>query len=240
LLILGIETSTPHSSVCLATPEGTLATASLGLAQRHGEFVTPAIDFCLRQSGKKVDDITGVVVGIGPGLYTGLRVGLVSAKAFATARHLPVVGLSGLDVLAFQVRHVRRLVCAAMDARRGEVFWAFYRPAPGGIQRVSELSIGAPETLAAEIESSRDECLVVGDGGLRYRKLFEDADAAVAGGGTAWPQASQLAELAIPRFVREETQTPYEIAPIYLRVADAKIGWEQRGRMRGGDSRTGR
>jgi tRNA threonylcarbamoyladenosine biosynthesis protein TsaB len=240
MLILGIETSTPHSSVCLATLDGVLASASLGVPQRHGEFVAPAIDFCLRQAGSVVDDITGVVVGTGPGLYTGLRVGVMSAKAFATARRLPIVGLSGLDVLAFQVRHVRRLVCAAVDARRGEMFWAFYRPAPGGIQRVTDLRIGAPDMLAAEIEGAAEECLVVGDGGLRFRRALEDAGATVGGTGTAWPLASHLAEIAIPRFIREETHNAHEIHPIYLRVADARIGWEKRGRMRGGDPKAAR
>jgi tRNA threonylcarbamoyladenosine biosynthesis protein TsaB len=234
VLILALDTSTPHSSVCLAREGEVVASASLGAKQRHGEFVAPAIDFCLTQSGLTVQDVSGVAVGIGPGLYTGLRVGLVTARAFASARQLPVVGLSGLDVLAFQVRYVRRLICAAVDARRGELFWAFYRTVPGGVQRVSELRIGAPEILAAEIEGAGDECLVVGDGVFRAAELLADAGALLGGTSTAYPEASHLAELAIPRFVREETVRPNELEPIYLRVADARIGWETRGRRRGG------
>jgi tRNA threonylcarbamoyladenosine biosynthesis protein TsaB len=88
------------------------------------------------------DRVTGVAVGLGPGLFTGLRVGIATAQTFAAARHLPVVGLSGLDVVAFEARYVRRLLCVALDARRGEVFHAFYRAAPGGVQRQSELQVG--------------------------------------------------------------------------------------------------
>lgn len=235
MLILGIETSTPHSSVCLASNGAIVASASLGRRQRHGEFITPAIRFCLDQAGLDVADVTGVAVGTGPGLYTGLRVGVVTAKTFAAARRLPVVGLSGLDVLAFQVRHVRRLVCAAVDARRGELFWAFYRWVPGGVQRATDLRIGSPQRLAGEIAGSGEECLVVGDGGLRYEDVLTgDGHAHVGGLGTAFPDAEHLVELAIPRFVREETIRPEELAPLYLRVADAKIGWETRGRIRGG------
>lgn len=235
MLILGIETSTPHSSVCLASNDTILASAGVGRRQRHGEFVVPAIEFCLAQAGVAVADVTGVAVGIGPGLYTGLRVGIVTARTFAAARRLPTVGLCGLDVLAFQVRHVRRPICAAVDARRGELFWAFYRCIPGGVQRATELRTGSPQRLAGEIEASGEECLVVGDGGHRYADVLTgDGRAQVAGLGAAFPDAGHLVEIAIPRFEREETIRPAELEPLYLRAADAKIGWEARGRVRGG------
>lgn len=240
MLILSIETSTPRSSVALADHEGVVASASLGLGRRHGRFVAPAVRFCFEQVAVGADDVTGVAVGVGPGLYTGLRVGLATARAFATARRLPTVGLCGLDVLAFQMRYVRRLLCAAVDARRGEVFWAFYRPAPGGVQRLTELRVGAPEKLAGEIEAVGEDCLVIGDGGVRYRRQVLDAGADVAGAEVAFPEASDLATLAIPRFVREETQRPDELEPLYLREADARIGWETRGRLRGGTGGAGR
>ena len=135
MLVLGLETSTARSSVALVDTDRVVASASLGVARRHGEFVAPAIAFCLEQAGIEVDRIHGVAVGVGPGLFAGLRVGLATAQTFASARQLPVVGLSGLDVLAFRARYTRRTICAVLDARRGELFWAFYRAAPGGVQR---------------------------------------------------------------------------------------------------------
>lgn len=234
MLILGIESSTPRSSVALADEDRVVASASLGVDRRHGEFLAPAVDFCLRQAGRTVDDVTGVAVGLGPGLYTGLRIGIATGQAFASARQLPVVGMAGLDVLAFQARHVRRLICAAIDARRGELFWAFYRCAPGGVQRQTELRVGAPEKLCGEIEGAAEECLVVGDGGMRHHDALVAVGAEVAGSTTAWPDAADLVELARPRFVREETLQPRELEAIYLRHADARIGWQTRGRMAGG------
>lgn len=234
MLILAIESSTPRSSVALVDETTVVASASLGIDRRHGEFLTPAIAFCLRHAGADVGDVTGVAVGVGPGLYTGLRVGVATATTFAAARGLPVVGLSGLDVLAFGQRHTRRLICAAIDARRGELFWAFYRPAPGGVQRETELTVGAPERLTGEIESLGESCVVVGDAGLRHPEAFEAVDTQLAGSAVAWPDAADLGELARPRFIREETQRPGELEVLYLRHADARIGWETRGRMRGG------
>ncbi len=235
MLILAIETSTARSSVALVSHDEVLATAGLGVAQRHGEFVAPAIDFCLRQAGATPRDVTGVAVGLGPGLYTGLRVGIATAQAFAMARSLPMVGMSGLDVLAFQTRHVRRPVIATLDARRGELFWAMYRAAPGGVQRETDLRVGRPDELSAELQSLGEECLVIGDGAARYRDEFDDlhlVDLAIDGRGQ--PDAADLATLAVPRFIREETSRAGSLTPLYLRHVDAKIGWQQRGRLVGG------
>ena len=236
MLVLGIETSTPRSSVALADEHGLVAAAGLGVPRRHGEFVAPAIRFCLEQAGVGLDKVSGVAVGLGPGLYTGLRVGIATAQALAAARELPVVGMSGLDVLAFRERYVRRLICACIDARRGELFWAFYRTTPGGVQRIGDLEVGRPERLAAEIDEQGEECLVVGDGGIVAATHLREVGAEVAGVDNASPEAAELAELAVPRFIREETQRAPELRPIYLRQADARIGWQERGRLRGGEA----
>ena len=234
MLVLGLETSTSRSSVALVDADRVVASASLGIPRRHGEFIAPAIRFCLEQAQIDVERIGGVAVGVGPGLYTGLRVGIATAQTFAAGLHLPVVGLSGLDVLAFQVRSTSRPICAAIDARRGEVFWAFYRSSPGGVQREGELMIGRAEQLAAEIQSYGEDVLVVGDGALTHREVLAETDAILGGTANGWPEAAGLAELALPRFVREETIRPDQLRPIYLRQADARIGWEVRGRLRGG------
>ena len=234
MLLLGLETSTARTSVALVEQDHVLASASLSKPRMHGKYLLPAIRFCLDQAGVDVDRIHGVAVGLGPGLFTGLRVGIATAQTFAAARQVPTVGLCGLDVLAFQVRYSNQPICATIDARRGELFWAFYRSSPGGVQRETDLTVGRADELAAEIEAQGDEVLVVGDGVLAYREQLDVPGAELAGPDVAWPDAADLAELALPRFVREETVRPDQLQPIYLRQADVLIGWEQRGRLRGG------
>ncbi|MFP4634546.1 MAG: tRNA (adenosine(37)-N6)-threonylcarbamoyltransferase complex dimerization subunit type 1 TsaB, partial [Nitriliruptoraceae bacterium] len=112
MLVLSLETSTSRTSVALVEHDHVLASASLGRPRGHGRFLAPAIRFCLDQADVDVDRIHGVAVGLGPGLYTGLRVGIATAQTFAAARQLPTVGLCGLDVLAFRVRYTRRTICA--------------------------------------------------------------------------------------------------------------------------------
>lgn len=233
MLILAFEASTARSSVALIEAGVPVASASLGRPRRHGEFLAPAARFCLTQAGVTTDQVTGVAVGTGPGLFTGLRVGIATAQTFAGALHLPVVGVSGLDVLAFRARFTRRLICAVIDARRGELFWALYRPSPGGVQLIGELQVGPTDRLVADLEGTGERCLVVGDTGTADREaLGRVADLA----GPSSPDAADLGELVHPRFVREETQRPDELRPVYLRQADATIGWQQRGRLAGGEA----
>ena len=234
MLILGIETSTSASSVCLGSERGVLAAASLGRANAHGEFLAPAIDFCLRQARTDVTALAGVAVGLGPGLFTGMRVGIATAQTLAHARRLPVVGLPSLDLLAFGARHVRRVVCSVLDARRGELFWAFYRPAPGGLQRVSDFRVGPPPKLAGEVEALGDDVLCIGDGAGVNQALLESAGAEVGSPSTVRPGAEALVELSLPRFLREETQRPEDLRPVYVRKADARINWRNRGALLGG------
>ena len=234
MLVLGIETCTSHTSVCLATEKGVLASCELGRVNAHGAFVAPAIEFCLEHAQVPMSAVSGVAVSLGPGLFTGMRVGIATAQMLAHARRLPVVGLNSLDLLAFPVRHVRRLICAVIDARRGELFWAFYRSAPGGVQRVTEFRVGPPEKLAGEIEALPDDVLCIGDGAIAQRALLESTQAEVGSTSMGYPTAQALVELSLPRFIREETQRPEDLHPIYIRKADAKINWQNRGALHGG------
>jgi tRNA threonylcarbamoyladenosine biosynthesis protein TsaB len=234
MLVLGIDTSTPQSSVCLGTERGLVASAALSRTQSHAEFLAPAIDFCLRQAGLGAGAVNGVAVSLGPGLFTGMRVGIATAQMLAHARRLPVVGLASLDLLAFPVRHVRRLVCSVLDARRNELFWAFYRPVPGGVQRITEFRVGPSGKLAGEIEASTDDVLCIGDGAIATRALLESVGAEVGAYDSAYPTAQSLVELALPRFLREDTQRPEDLHPVYIRKPDARISWQNRGALFGG------
>lgn len=239
MLVLGIETCTPHTSVCLANENGVVASCELGRSNAHGSFVAPAIAFCLEHAQLSMDAVAGVAVSLGPGLFTGMRVGIATAQMLAHSRRLPVVGLNSLDLLAFPARHVRRLICAVIDARRGELFWAFYRSAPGGVQRVTEFRVGPPQKLAGEIEAVPDDVLCIGDGALAHRALLESTQAEVGSPSMAHPTAQALVELSLPRFIREETQRPEDLRPIYIRKADAKINWQNRGALHGGKAVAG-
>jgi len=232
MLVLAIETSTPQTSVALGSRQGILAEATVSWGSAHGEVLAPSIERLGAWSQVRVSQVSGIAVGVGPGLFTGLRVGVSTARALAQVLRVPVVGIPSLDVLAFAVRHARWRIGAVTDAKRGEVFYAFYRPVPGGVTRETEYAVGPPSRLAAELEAAREETLLVGSGALLYRRQLEEVGTTVelASMSTAFPHAASLLELALPRFEREEGVRAEAIVPMYLRKSDAEIGWTARAR----------
>ncbi|MGD9792741.1 MAG: tRNA (adenosine(37)-N6)-threonylcarbamoyltransferase complex dimerization subunit type 1 TsaB [Acidimicrobiia bacterium] len=228
MLILGIESATQQVGCAIGGHEGVIAHFESSKGRRHAETLVPAIDFVRRQACIDLSEISVVAVDIGPGLFTGMRVGIATAKAFAHALRVPMIGISSLDLLAFPVRHTSRVIVTAIDARRGELFFAFYRQVPGGVQRISDHLLGSPSDLAAEIEALDHDCLCVGDGALRYRDKLEGRGVEFGEQWLAHPSAGPLVQLAHARALREDWVNSWEIEPLYLRKPDAEINWVSR------------
>ncbi|MFN2388328.1 MAG: tRNA (adenosine(37)-N6)-threonylcarbamoyltransferase complex dimerization subunit type 1 TsaB [Actinomycetota bacterium] len=235
MLVLGIETSTPQASVAIGSEQGVVASALVARGASYNEFLLPAIRFCLDQAGLGYRNLGGVAVSLGPGLFSGMRVGVATAKAVAQALSLPIVGMASLDLVAFDVRHTSKTICAVLDARRAEVFHATYRSSPGGIQRMSPYQVDSPERLVVGLASRPGDVLLVGNGALLYRDVFEEAGHMVefASMRDSFPDASALVELALPRLFRQEFDSLYDLTPLYLRRSARPIEWA---RVRGARS----
>jgi tRNA threonylcarbamoyladenosine biosynthesis protein TsaB len=229
MLILGIDTATDQVGCALGDHDGVLAQIHVRAPRRHAEALAPQIQTLCAQAGVTLDRVGAVAVDVGPGLFTGLRVGFATATTMATALEVPMVGVTSLDLLAHAAHLTDRLLAAVVDARRGEVFTALYRPVPGGVQQVSEPVVVRPEELASELVARAEECLLVGDGARRHREVFADVDRAHIGGPElAHPSATVLVGLAHAKAVREQFVAPRELSPVYLRGADVQKHWEQR------------
>jgi tRNA threonylcarbamoyladenosine biosynthesis protein TsaB len=229
MLILGIETATEQVSVAIGGHEGVLGLVEVCRGRRHAETLAPAIEFVCTQADVRLDEISVVAVDVGPGLFTGMRVGLASAKALAQALRVPMIGMSSLDLLAYPLRHTGRTVVAVIDARKGELFYAFYRPVPGGVQRVLEPRCGTIDDLIAEVMARSDDVICVGDGALRHRdEIVAELRCEMAEQFLSRPSAAPLVQLAHARALREEWVNPWEIQPLYMRLPDAQINWSVR------------
>jgi tRNA threonylcarbamoyladenosine biosynthesis protein TsaB len=229
MLILGIETATERVSVAIGGHEGVLGMFEVTRGRRHAETLTPAIDFVCRQADVVLDEISVVAVDMGPGLFTGMRVGLASAKAIAQALRVPMIAISSLDLLAYPLRRTDKVIAAVIDARKGEIFYALYRQVPGGIQRVSEPTAGRVDDLVADLLARGQEVVCVGDGAIRYQEeIAAGHRVEIAEQFFAYPSSAPLVQLAHSKALREEWVNPWEVEAMYLRKPDAEINWSTR------------
>ncbi|MEU3019502.1 tRNA (adenosine(37)-N6)-threonylcarbamoyltransferase complex dimerization subunit type 1 TsaB [Nocardiopsis sp. NPDC007018] len=214
MLLLAFDTATPAVTAAIGetTSDGTFslrASASSVDARRHGELLTPTIQNLLTASGLVLGDIDHIAVGVGPGPYTGLRVGLATGHALADALGVPCHGVTTLDALAFATRRTGPFL-GMTDARRKEVFWARY---DDHLTRVGEVRVDRP----AEIDTGG--LPLVGDGARMYAEVLGADPEDTAALEPLHPDAAAMAELALLRLRRGE-ELP-EPAPLYLRRPDA-------------------
>lgn len=229
MLLLAIDTATPQIGVALGSADGIVGQVRLVQGRRHAEALAPAVGYLLREAGCGPSDLAAIAVGVGPGLFTGLRVGVTTATVMAQALRVPVVPVPSLDLVAYPLRFTPRSLVAVTDARRGEVYYAVYRPVPGGIQRTTEYRVAPPEKLAAELEASGDGVLLAGDGASLYRDLLARVERVeFASAAYHYPSPTALVELGCARYRREEFARPLDVRPIYLRKSDAEINWDSK------------
>ncbi len=207
-MLLALDTSTPLVSVALAQDGEVLTAATSERPMQHGEQLAPMIGRALTEVGALRQDVTAVAVGVGPGPYTGLRVGIVTARTFALALGIPAYGVCSLDVLAAAAvdRGVAEPFVATSDARRKELFWAAYDE--DGV-RTDGPAVGRPDAL---VEHLGRDLLVVGAGPELYPGAFGRTD------GPGRPDAATLALV-----VSEERAELLDPEPIYLRRPDAAV-----------------
>jgi tRNA threonylcarbamoyladenosine biosynthesis protein TsaB len=226
--ILGIDTATDVVGVAIGIDGAPVATQQLTGRRRHAEQLVPSIRSLCDESGVALDRLDAVAVGVGPGSFTGLRVGVTTAKVLAFALGLPVVGVSSLDLVAHPLRHTDRQVVAILDARRREVFHAWYRPDRGDLRRVRDDAVDVPDTVRAHLARAGVDLLLAGDGAERYGDVFRTLPRArLAGPAFAAPSPVALVELATELVRRGAVESAAALRPRYGRESDAVINWEQ-------------
>jgi tRNA threonylcarbamoyladenosine biosynthesis protein TsaB len=222
--ILAIESATPGSSVALFEGREAVAYAARVDRRGHAEFLVPAIDFCFDQAGWSPSDLDGIAVDVGPGLYTGMRVGLASAQGLGATLGIPIVPVSALDALALDAATGRRHIWSVVDVRRGEVALASYRPVPGGVVKDGTAELVDPDGLRARLDSDPADTLVVGDVAVLPEGTLRGLHR-VKTGRPRYPSARAVAEIAAGRLERDDVPHPEEVRPTYLRDPDVTLNW---------------
>ncbi len=223
-LILAIDNSTMYGNVALTSPEGLLAERTLLSRLTHSKRLLGSLDDILKESDLEWHQLDAIAVCLGPGSFTGLRIGLSTVKGIAMATDLPLIGISSLDGLANQLPFAKQQICTILDARKHEVYAAFYKSNESGeVERTSDYLALPPEELLGQIDQPT---IFVGDGVNVYGDLLRESlgdKALFAPEHIIFPRAASIGKLALRSFHEKQFLDPASAVPLYIRASDAEI-----------------
>ncbi|NVN97789.1 MAG: tRNA (adenosine(37)-N6)-threonylcarbamoyltransferase complex dimerization subunit type 1 TsaB [Geobacteraceae bacterium] len=220
--ILTIDTSTNVFSIALSQGTTLLAAHFDEIGKAASAKIPMYVETLLQTAGTNVRSIDAFAVTVGPGAFTGVRVGIAFVKGLALATGRPVIALSSLELLAMNAKGSDLPVCAMFDARKGEVYAAIY-DLKSGMQLLRPESAIAPEKLLDEL---KEPMLFIGDGALRYREMIIEKLGTLAyftADDLNIPKASAGIPLAYTAFTSGNTTSPLELQPRYHRLSEAEV-----------------
>jgi tRNA threonylcarbamoyladenosine biosynthesis protein TsaB len=222
--ILAVDTATRCCSAAVLVGERLAAETAVRSEHTHSEHLIGMVQEVLKSAGLKLQAINGMAVSIGPGSFTGLRIGISTIQGLALAGGIPCVGVSSLEALAGAALPWPQGICALIDARKGEVYAGRYRERNGGLEQLAPEQVLPLEVLLRTIDGPH---LFIGDGAERYQGRIQTSLgdlARFAPPERNFPRAGTLARLAQPRLaVRAGTLDASLLVPSYLRQSDAEL-----------------
>jgi tRNA threonylcarbamoyladenosine biosynthesis protein TsaB len=234
-IILAADTSTATNSVAICRDNVTLVESVVEGGRRHSERLIPTIDWLLGEAGLTLSGIDMLAISIGPGSFTGLRIGAATWKGLALANDLPLIGVSTLDAMTrLSAFAPTGYLAVALDARMKEVFAAVYRFEDGERHRVVEPCACSPESLMTRIESlpgfSQSALGLVGDGASLYRDTFlaQWPNATIADPFLGVPRASAVAQEALGLRAAGVSEDGAQVEPVYLRKSQAEVNRDKK------------
>lgn len=230
-VILAIETSVEHVGVAVGDSRGVRAESMLASDRRHAESLAPMIQFVMNQAAVDMRDLSAVAVDIGPGLFTGMRVGIATAQTMAWALDLPVVPVCSLDALGLNAGVADSVTASILDARRGEVYWALYRSREPGREpeRLSEPRVSSPDDVAIHLAERAEPVVCVGTGATRYAEVLTASPwLTVMPSQFDFPAARSVVMLGVHALAADRVVSAATVEPLYLRAPDAEINWVTR------------
>src|SRR5262245_24830501 len=219
-------------AVALLEEGRVVAESRVSVAVTHGERLMATIDGVLRSARWELADVQAFAVAVGPGSFTGLRIGLSTVKGLAFATGKPAVGVPTLDALAWRLPFCAHPVCPVLDAKKNEVYAALYRTREGRLDLLEAPRAVSPATLVEELRDATEGPLVfMGDAVLPYGNVFVEAlgsRARLAPADLRLPSAVTVGELGGAALARGESADPADLVPLYVRPSEAELARERR------------
>ncbi len=225
--ILAVETATIAGSIAIFDDSaGLIGEVRVDVKVAHAERLMPSIEWLLNASGVSIHDIDAFAVSIGPGSFTGLRIGLSTVKGFSYATGKPVVPVPTLDAFARTLPFCSYMICPLFDARKNELYAALYKWDGDVCRKV------LPETAISPLElmnQIHERTVFMGEGALLYKEIITEVlkdNAVFAPSSRMSPAASSVAEVAVERLKQGMVADPVSLTPFYIRKSEAEIHWK--------------
>jgi tRNA threonylcarbamoyladenosine biosynthesis protein TsaB len=224
MLTLAIDTSTNTAGCALLEEERVLAECLVNLGMNHSATLLPSIHHMVSLADVRMADIDLFACTVGPGSFTGLRIGVSTIKGFALATGKPVAGVSALEALACNVTTVSMLICPMLDAKKNQVYAALFKAdRQNGIARIGEEAAVEVDKFLSLIQG---DCIFVGDGAAAYQDAIKNALPGHAYFASPIHQsirASAVGLLGMRKFAAGDTLDPFHFMPRYLRLSEAEV-----------------
>lgn len=216
--VLAIETSTDQLGVALVNDQRVLASSELLAERPHAVELPQAVSRVLQAGGCRLEQLDGIAVDIGPGSFTGLRIGVAFVKALVFRTKTAVIGVPSLDVLAANLPMAPHLVCPILDAKQRKVYTALYQPADGALRKTSDYHLTTLEEWIPMLKKA-GPVVLLGDGVALYRQRLTEAlgKQALFAAPELWlPRAPTLARLGGERLAQGQRDDAGRLTPMYL------------------------
>ncbi len=235
--ILALDTSSLVATVAVMDGKKLLGEYTINSPMTHSQKLMPIIDNLLKQLSLTIRDMNYIAVSKGPGSFTGIRIGIATVKGLAQAVDIPILSVSSLEGLAYNLSHTDLLICPIMDARRNQVYTGIYQWKNRCLERVIEEAPMAIEELMEILSSIEKDIIFLGDGIDRFQDdiIKSLGDRAIMGSPyIAMQRASSIAQLAMDKLNKKEIipENHFTLIPTYLRKSEAERQYEEKKRKR--------
>ncbi len=229
MIILSIDSSTPVAGIAVSDGMQLLGEITLNTKNTHSEKLMPLVQQLLEELNLTVKDLDAIAVTQGPGSFTGLRIGMATAKGLAQGANKKLIAVPTLDCLAENLVHYPGIVCPIMNAQKKQVYTAIYRSGKDSMDRLSDHQAIAVEQLAHQLLELQEDVWFVGDGVAAFADVFQELlgdRCHFADGHQILPRAGALAMLAAKRAAQGQFDDLFGAELIYIRKSEAEVQWE--------------
>lgn len=229
MILLGIDTSTNACSVSLMEEDKLLGEIILNHKKTHSKKLMPSIEFLLNSVELKVDDIDAIAVSIGPGSFTGLRIGLSTAKALCQAKNKKLIKIDTLDSLAYNAIEDNCIIIPLLDAQRDNLYSKYFEVKEGKLNELTDTKVENINEIIEFIKTSDKRCILLGEGYLKHKEKFDEIDNIIKKtSNNNVLRASSMFDIAKEKYNKEEFENYYTLTPVYIRKSQAEVQYEER------------